>query len=73
MDEEVHEVLNIISPKNVELLKISDVETEELKSVKSSRTKGEYCWTITLLFPNSFLMLMHLFTRDLFGRRSMVS
>ena len=51
MDEEVHEVLNKISPKNVELLKISDVETEELKSVKSSRTKGEYCWTITPFIP----------------------
>lgn len=51
MDEEVHEVLSKISPKNVELLKISDVETEELKSVKSSRTKGEYCWTITPFTP----------------------
>ena len=35
MDEEVHDALSKIGPKNVELLKISNVETEELKSVKS--------------------------------------
>ncbi len=51
MDKEVHDALSKIDLKNVELLKISDVETEDLKKVKSSRTKGEYCWTITPFTP----------------------
>jgi hypothetical protein len=51
VDEEANEVLAKLNLANVCLLKLSDFETEELKRVKLSRTKGEYCWTLTPFAP----------------------
>ncbi len=51
MDYEVHEVLTKLNLPNVRLLKLSSLETEELKRVKPGRTKGEYCWTLTPFTP----------------------
>jgi hypothetical protein len=36
---------------NVQLLKLSLLETEELKQVKPERSTGEYCWTTTPFTP----------------------
>ena len=51
MDEEVYEALEKIKLSQVSLLKLSEVETEELRLVKRSRTKAEYCWTVTPFAP----------------------
>jgi len=43
-----------LSPKAlpfIECLRISELETEELKAVKKTRSKGEYCWTVTPFVP----------------------
>lgn len=47
MDDETHDVLKRIGLNNVRLLKLSELETPALKAVKPTRTKGEYCWTLT--------------------------
>lgn len=51
VDDEVHGVLNKLSLPNICLLQLSKLETEELKLVKPTRTKGEYCWTLTPFAP----------------------
>jgi hypothetical protein len=51
VDDEVHETLTRMALPNIRLLKMSDLETEELKRVRPGRTKGEYCWTLTPFSP----------------------
>lgn len=52
VDNETYDVLNKLELQNVRLIKLSEVETKELLKVKSSRTKGEYCWTLTPFAPD---------------------
>ena len=40
-------VLTRLSLPNVRLLRLEEVETPELRNVKTSRTRAEYCWTMT--------------------------
>jgi hypothetical protein len=47
MDKETHSLLSSLNLNNVRLLKIEQVETAELLSVKPERSKGEYCWTLS--------------------------
>lgn len=51
MDDEVHGALTKTALPNVSLLKLSALETEELREVRPGRTKGEYCWTVTPFAP----------------------
>jgi hypothetical protein len=51
VDDISHEVLIRLNLPNVRLLRLSQLETAELLGVKSSRTKGEYCWTLTPFAP----------------------
>lgn len=51
MDDEVHDALTRLCLPNVKLLKLSDLETPELLAIKSTRSKGEYCWTLTPFTP----------------------
>lgn len=51
MDVRAHEVLSRLSLPNVRLISLDDAETPDLKRVKPSRTRGEYCWTITPFTP----------------------
>lgn len=51
MDEAVHDVLIKLSLSNVRLLPLELVETEELKRIRPSRSKVEYCWTMTPFAP----------------------
>lgn len=47
VDDLAHAVLTKLQLPNVELLQLSKLETPSLLSVKLTRTKGEYCWTLT--------------------------
>ena len=47
IDDAVHDVLTKLKLPNVQLLKLSLLETKELKQIKPGRTSGEYCWTTT--------------------------
>jgi hypothetical protein len=51
VDDETYIRLERIGLENVRLLRLSLLETEELKEVKKTRSKGEYCWTITPFAP----------------------
>jgi hypothetical protein len=47
VDDEVYDSLTKLNLGNVRLLKLSELETPELLAVKPTRSKGEYCWTLT--------------------------
>jgi hypothetical protein len=51
MDDAVFDQLTLLKLSNVTLLRLADVETDALRAVKSGRTKGEYCWTMTPFSP----------------------
>lgn len=51
VDDEVHSILFGLNLPNVRLLKLSQIETEDLRRVKVERTIGEYCWTLTPFAP----------------------
>lgn len=51
VDDEAYDTLARLNLVNVQLLQLSKLETTELKHVKPSRTKGEYCWTLTPFTP----------------------
>ena len=51
VDDQVHEDLSKLNLVNVNLLRLSKLETPELLTVKPSRTKVEYCWTLTPFAP----------------------
>jgi hypothetical protein len=46
-DSHSFDVLVALKLPKVIPISIDDFETEELKAVKKTRTKGEYCWTCT--------------------------
>ena len=47
MDPKCHQVLDSLNLPGVRLLRLADVETPELLSIKPTRSVGEYCWTLT--------------------------
>ena len=51
MDDEVHDALRKFNLPNVRLLQLSKLETPELLAIKPTRSKGEYCWTLTPYSP----------------------
>jgi len=51
VDDEAYDVLMRLALPNVRLLRLSELETEELLAVKPTRTIGEYCWTLTPFAP----------------------
>ena len=51
VDDEVYDSLSKFDLPNVRLLKLSELETEELLAVKPTRDIGEYCWTLTPFAP----------------------
>lgn len=46
-DEAVYGILHRLNLERIVLVRLADFESSELLRVKSSRTKGEYCWTCT--------------------------
>lgn len=51
VDEEAYRVLDALRLPGVTPLSLPALETAELQSVKGSRTRGEYCWTLTPFAP----------------------
>lgn len=47
IDSETYQILTHLNLPNSEIILLSDFEDQELLDIKSSRTLGEYCWTIT--------------------------
>src|SRR3546814_12122590 len=53
VDEQSFSVLLNLDLHNVSLSNLGNVKTTTLKEVKPSRTRGEYCWTLTPSAPRS--------------------
>lgn len=51
VDDLVFDQLSQINLENVTLLKLSSLEDDNLRQAKKTRTKGEYCWTLTPFVP----------------------
>lgn len=51
VDDEAHEVLARLQFDNVRLLRLGELETEDLLRIKPTRSKAEYCWTLTPFAP----------------------
>ena len=51
MDEKVKEILEKLDKPNIKIIALSEIETPKLVDVKKSRTRGEYCWTLTCFTP----------------------
>ena len=51
VDDCTYEMLANLKLPNMRLLQLSKIETAELLSVKTSRSKGEYCWTLSPFAP----------------------
>lgn len=51
VDEKVYQVLSDLSLEKMRLIRLSELETNELRRVKKERTKAEYCWTLTPFAP----------------------
>jgi hypothetical protein len=47
MDSTTFDVLSAMNLQDLNLIKLEDVENAKLLSVKSQRSAGEYCWTLT--------------------------
>lgn len=51
MDDDAHKALTRLNLPNMRLLELCKLETADLLAIKSGRTKGEYCWTLTPFAP----------------------
>jgi hypothetical protein len=51
VDDKAYEVLQKLDLPNSRLLQATQLETEELKRAKLTRSIGEYCWTLTPFAP----------------------
>jgi hypothetical protein len=52
MDELAHKQLQVLDLADVTLLPLAEVETPALLAVKPTRSRGEYCWTLTPFTPH---------------------
>ncbi len=52
VDTTTYNVLTKLNLSNVHLLQLHLLETDELLSIKPTRSIGEYCWTLTPFAPN---------------------
>lgn len=57
MDNDCHEILHRAALPGVNLLRLGDVETSELARCRATRTRGEYCWTLTPVLPATVMGL----------------
>jgi hypothetical protein len=51
MDQITHDVLFKMQLKNIRLIRLEDLEDDELRRVKPTRNLGEYCWTLSSSLP----------------------
>lgn len=51
LDDQAYDVLGRLKLSGLHLLRLGDLESAELLSVKPSRSRAEYCWTLTPFTP----------------------
>ena len=55
LDAAVGEQLSRLKLPSVQIIQLEEVENEALRSIKSGRTAGEYCWTLTPFLPRAVM------------------
>jgi len=60
-DDKCEKFLKSQNLKNVTVISLQEFEDEKLLSIKSTRSKGEYCWTCT---PSTILYVLKKFSQD---------
>lgn len=55
MDETVVAQLRALGLNGIEVIPVADVETPDLLAAKATRSRGEYCWTLSPVFPEWLL------------------
>ena len=53
IDELVEQQINKLGLSHISTIPLRSIETDELLTVKTNRTVGEYCWTLTPFSPNA--------------------
>jgi hypothetical protein len=51
MDDEAYRILNVLQLPSLSPLRLTDFETPELLAAKPTRSRAEYCWTVTPFSP----------------------
>ena len=51
VDDICFNILHKINKPYIKLIRLADVETQELKMVRGERSIAEYCWTLTPFSP----------------------
>lgn len=51
LDDAVKETLDSLGKPSIRTVKLSDIETPDLLTVKLGRSRAEYCWTLTPFTP----------------------
>lgn len=52
LDDTSHDVLTRLGHPDLRPIRLSEVETPQLRSVRDGRTRAEYCWTLTPFTPD---------------------
>lgn len=55
MDKAVEKVLKKLSLPGMRCISLEEIETPELLTAKSNRTRAEYCWTLTPFLPRKIM------------------
>ena len=55
MDEKCGQKLESLSLKNVTVLRLKDIQSDDVLQAKSNRTWQEYCWTLSPVLPSYIL------------------
>ncbi len=51
VDDKAKRILDTLNKPNIRTISLPEIETDELRVVKTNRTRGEYCWTLTPFVP----------------------
>jgi hypothetical protein len=51
MDKATKDILVALFIKDITCIELGEIENEELLNIKSSRSRAEYCWTLSPVFP----------------------
>jgi hypothetical protein len=52
MDSDTEQTLERLNLEGVRPISLAQIESKEILSIKSTRSKGEYCWTLTPFLPS---------------------
>jgi hypothetical protein len=58
MDDETHAILGEMALPHVSCIRLDDLEDDDLRRVKTERSRAEYCWTLSPCLP-TYVLAQH--------------